>query len=290
MRVTRTYLLAVSGLLFVALSASAVNRSVKPADYSAIEKRNPFGLVDPPKPEPIVIPVEPVEKEPPPNVELTGMFHDSIRNKTYALFLLQIKGETKKRSYMLSEGEGQGGLKVEEIDRNSNNVKINLEGLQSTITFNKPKVSAVTAKGVPPAPNSRTLKRQTGRSRPNRNLSATALQTREFNTTGRKGTFSGSRGSRTAVAGGMSMPSASTAQQPVRSNNSLRAIPTREMRTVNFTPQEQAVLIEAQRAKIDYQRQVNPGGQPAMPPLPPTALSTPDTLRRITVPSVPQRE
>lgn len=289
--------LGMCGLLVGLSPMSAVNRTVKPADYAAIEKRNPFGLVDPPKPEPISIPPEPVEEEPPPNVELTGMFHDSLKRKTYALFLVQVQGEQKKRSYMLSEGENQDGLKVEKINRNDSNVKINLKGMSSTITYNKPKAVAV-AKGSPlPRPNVRSAGgRTTSRGLPNPTLPSNAAQqlqppqqpgVRQYQTSGRQGTFSGSGRSMNAVAGGMPPSMDQTSQAAAPSGGALRPIPTRQLRAQpQLSVQEQEVLIEAQRAANDLRRQQNPTGLPPMPPLPPTSITTPETLQRITVPPV----
>lgn len=285
MRIARTFLVAVAGLTVAVLPVDGVNRSVKPSDYSAIEKRNPFGLVDRPKPQVIVPKVEPVEVEPPPNVELTGMFHDSLKNKTYALFLVQPKGETKKRSYMLSVGENQDGLKVEEIDRKSSNVKINLKGLQSTITYSEKKVATAPKTPLPQRPGSRAKPRQISRRPPS---SRQGLQTlsqpgaRQSSISGKQGTFSGSGRSANVVAGGMS-PSGG------QGGAGLRSIPTRQMRTQQpMSRQEQEVLIEAQREVNKIQQQQSPGAVSIMPPLPPTRYTTPEDRQRIVVPAVPR--
>lgn len=280
MRTARTCLLVVVGVTLATLPLLAVNRVVKPTDYSAIEKRNPFGLVDPPKPQVIVAPVEPVAKEPPPNVELTGMFHDSVRKKTYALFMVEVKGESKKRSYMLSEGENQEGLKVLEIDRESSNVKIALKGQESTITFSKPKAAETPNRRVPPRPSARAAAVGQGQPVPSP-VRVDTPNIQQFSTSGRNGTFSGSGRSVSAVAGGM------TTLQPDSSNGSLRAMPTRQMRTQQpMTRQEQEIIIEAQRKVNEIKRQQNPGGTPSMemPPLPPTSLTTPEDFQRIVVP------
>ncbi|GEM_PF-2262074 len=267
-----------AGLVLVALPLSAVNRVVKPADYAAIEKRNPFGLVDPPKPQVIVASVDPVAKEPPPNVELTGMYHDSIKNKTYALFSVEVKGEPKKRAYMLSEGENQDGLRVEEIDRKTSNVKINLKGEPSTITFSKPKTAAMPNPRVPPGVNAAAARRPQYRQQPDQGPNDQP-NIQQFSSSGRKGNFTGTSRSSTAVAGGMSPV------QPEASTSSLRAIPTRQMRTEQpMTRQEQEIIIEAQRARNQLIQSKNPGGGPPMPPLPPTSLTTPEDYRRIVVP------
>ncbi len=283
MRITRTCLLVVTGCTLAALPLAAVNRVVKPTDYYAIEKRNPFGLVDPPKPQVIVAPVEPVAKEPPPNVELTGMYHDSVRKKTYALFMVDVKGESKKRSYMLSEGENQEGLKVVEIDRESSNVKISMRGQESTITFSKPKAAEVPNRRVPPGPGAVVAGRRQVQPVPSPGR-VDVPDVQQFRTGGRTGTFSGSGRSGSAVAGGMSPV------QPDNISGSLRSIPTRQMRTQQqpMTRQEQEIIIEAQRKVNEIQRQQNPGGAPPMPPLPPTSMTTPEDFQRIVVPpSIP---
>jgi len=285
MQITRTVSLMVVGVVLAALPAAAVNRVVKPTDYAAIEKRNPFGLVDPPKPQVIVTPVEPVQKEPPPNVELTGMFHDSVRNKTYALFLVQVKGEQKKRSYMLSEGENQDGLKVERIDRKSSNVKINLKGEPSTITYNEPKAAAVANSRLPTLPNGKRAIRSPGHSLP----PGVQSGKRQLSAGGGARTFSGTGRSVNAVGGGMNVSGAAGTVQPNTGSASLRAMPTRQLRTPQpMNREEQEIIIEAQRARNQLLQQQNPGGAPPMPPLPPTRLTTPADYQRIVVPpSVP---
>lgn len=115
-------------------SASANTASDSP--YGAIVERNIFDLKDPPPPPSAA----PETNAPPPNVTLTGIM--SILGKKQALFLVQKvavagKPADSPESYIMTEGQRQGGLEVLEIfnDKKDPKVKIKNDGVVSTLTF-----------------------------------------------------------------------------------------------------------------------------------------------------------
>lgn len=279
MRSSRPVLVLTVGLLFSSGPLWAVSNSgVKAADYKVIIDRNPFGLVDPPPIKPVEPPKIIVETVPPPEVELTGMFRDSRKSRTYALFLVQEKGKPEKKSYMLAEGERQEGLQVISIDDKEAKVKIAVQGVESTITFSEKKTPAMPA-GRMPTPGAPTTTVNNLQQVPVPQVQPGGVQ--QFNTSRQGGQFSRSAGGVTAVAGGM-QPSA----QPGADNN-LQAIPTRPVRGQSMTRQEQEVIIELNREILKQQRQQNPNQAPVMPPLPPTSLTLPEDYQRIVVPPSP---
>jgi hypothetical protein len=88
------------------------------------------------------------------NVTLTGI--TSIFGKTRALFLVQEpavpgKPPSTPESYMLTEGERRGILKVLEINEKDGKVKIENDGVASTVTFPKPTPASGPAPGGGPA-------------------------------------------------------------------------------------------------------------------------------------------
>lgn len=127
--------------------------------YNAIWLRNVFDLKPPPeKPTNTVPDVAPT---PPPNVHLTGI--TTILGTSQAFFVVQPQPEPGKppaapRSYMLKEKERRDMLEVLEIHPKERTVKIKVEDLVSTITFetNKPSGGApgspvnVGRPGMPP--------------------------------------------------------------------------------------------------------------------------------------------
>ncbi|HAV65617.1 MAG TPA: hypothetical protein DCY13_24985 [Verrucomicrobiales bacterium] len=274
MKTTVQPVLVCLGLGLLVSSALAVNRTVKPEDYAVISQRNPFGLVDPP---PVIVPKEPekkVEVEPPPNVELTGIFHNALKDKTYALFLVQEKGKAEKRSFMWSINEGDDGIKVVAIDQEEARVKLNVRGQESTITFAAPKQSPVAA-GVPPVPNAPAPNRPT--IQPN---AQTGIQ--QFGTEARTG-LRGGRSTVSAVGGALPVQTPGAAP-----GNSLQAIPMRSLRAAPQAPtqadapqlsvREQEALIEINRAALQVT-----GQSQFFPPPPPTSLTTPQDLKMILV-------
>jgi len=124
--------------------------------YSSIWLRNVFDL----KPAPPATAIDTKPPGPPPNVKLQGI--TTILGGKRAIFSVQEPGgpgkpPAKEESYMLSEGQRQGILEVLEINPKGRTVKIKVDELISTITFETNKASgglgpANMAGGVPRVP------------------------------------------------------------------------------------------------------------------------------------------
>ena len=275
-------------LLVLPAPLSAVTPGAKTTEYAVIADRNPFGLVDPPPP---VKPEDPSKKaaelEPPPNVELTGFFRDSRRGKTFALFLVEgkEKGAATKKSFMWAANEGDDGLKVLTIDEKEEKVKLSVRGVESTITFSKPKA---VAPGLPGAG-------MPGRGAPGQpavpamgNLGRDAGGVRTAENAPQGGSFGRSGSNKLAVGGGrpVQLPTAQMNQA-----GGLQSIPPRTLRVPGnanqpsanqaqpeLTPREQEVLIEVNRAVLQQKNEEH-----LFPPLPPTSLTTETDRARIIV-------
>jgi len=284
MILTKKALWLSAAVLTASPAAPGVTPPARMTEYSVIIDRNPFGLVDPPPPTPAVEPpVKKVEADPPPNVDLTGFFRNARRGKTVALFLVENKegGTAKKQSYMWAEGEGDNGMKVLAINEAEETVRLSVRGVESTITFSKPKPAAAPAGlQIPGRPNTRTPVIPTAGNPTFNPAPNTAPQ--QFESSGRT-RFGRTTTSSSAVGGAV------PTQVPGDSANLLQGIPPRNMRAVGnsgqtrmeaLTPREQAVLIEVNREVLKQSGQLN-----IMPPLPPTSLTTPEDRARITVPA-----
>jgi hypothetical protein len=269
--------------LMVAGAALAVPPSQKATEYSVITTRNPFGLVEPPPP-PVQV-VEPPKKEvaPPPNVELTGLFHSTRRNKLVAFFLVEkAKGE-KKQSYSWGVGEGDDGMKVLAINSAERTVRLAVNNVETTITFNEKPVAP--ALPVPP----------TGAGAPGRarvapgvnNVIPTASATPQQYESTRRGGMGRPTSTMSAIGGGLPSQQAQS--------SALQSVPTRQLRipgnttqlggqpnVQQLTPVEQEILIEVNREVLKANGQTQ-----FFPPLPPTSMTTPDDLSIILAPPSP---
>lgn len=270
------------GALVFTLACPAVTPPEKAAQYSVIGNRNPFGLVDPP---PLVVKVDEAPKkevDPPPNVELTGLFHNSRKGKTVAMFLVEKKKGEKKESFMWSVGEGGEGMKVLAINESEKTVRLAVRNVESTITFSEKKAPAPAAApaGGPRVPGQPV--------RNPRTAAAAAPDVQQIESTRRAG-LGRSASSMSAVGG--ALPTRSNATQA----NTLTPVSPRTLRVPGttipdgaqqqvpaLTPQEQEVLIEVNREVLRQTGQIN-----IMPPLPPTSLTTPEDRAQIIAPPSP---
>ncbi len=280
--------MVVSGLgaLLFTLTAPAVTPPEKAAEYAVIGNRNPFGLVDPPPPPVKVEEVVKKEAEPPPNVELTGLFHNSRKGKTVAMFLVEKKKGDKKESFMWSVGEGDEGMKVLAINEVEKTVRLKVQNLESTITFSEKKAAAPVAA---PAVGGPRVPGQPGQ--PTRNPRTAAMtepEVQQIESMRRAGL---GRSASTMSAVGGALPTRSAAAQA----NALTPVSPRTLRVPGattsqgnqpdvqtLTPREQEVLIEVNREVLRQTGQIN-----IMPPLPPTSLTTPEDRAVIIAPPSP---
>jgi hypothetical protein len=111
--------------------------------YSAIWLRNVFDLKPPPP-----TTTTPAQTTAPSNVQLTGI--TTMLGTKRVLISVTAGKAGKPESYMMREGERQGGLEILEINPKAGTVKINLDGLESTITFSTNAAPAGAAGGPPP--------------------------------------------------------------------------------------------------------------------------------------------
>ena len=263
--------------------------------YGPIIDRNPFGLKPPPAP---VVETNQEPATPPPNVKLTG-----ISNLFAKRALLEITeqqapsrpgqppapGGTVNRP-ILAEGEAMHGVEVVAIDLEKSRVRILVGGTESELTFELPKPSGPVP-GAPPVPG-----------RPgqpmasmNPNVPAAAAQPTVITpgnaqSTGGGGvTLYGGGGTTAAANSGVTtLGGATQVPSPLGTENGLRTIPSRTIRTPNNpNPDQQQMDAAQQQALMDlqnqaqqnpptYNRRTRQGLQIPQPPMPPNPQQQPN--------------
>jgi hypothetical protein len=112
--------------------------------YGAITLRNVFDL----RPTPIIAPAEPA-KEPPPNVDLIGL--TTILKYPQAVFAIHEKGKPAPVTFIMKEGERQGSLEVVKIDMPSKTARVKIDDRAAELELVEPKgPSAPTSAGIAP--------------------------------------------------------------------------------------------------------------------------------------------
>jgi hypothetical protein len=276
----------------VALSAAIQWAGAEPKSnpYGPIIDRNPFGLKPPPAP---VVETNQEPATPPPNVKLTG-----ISNLFAKRALLEITeqqapvrpgqppppGGTVNRP-ILAEGEALYGVEVVAIDLEKSKVRILVGGTESELTFEVPKPSAGAVPGGPAVPG-----------RPgqpmasiNPNVPAAAAQPTVITPGNAQSTGGGGvtlyGGGATTAAGNpgvTTLGGATAVPSPLGTENGLRTIPSRTIRTPNnpnpdqpIDPAQQQIINEANRLQQQqqntptYDRRTRQGLQIPQPPSPP---------------------
>ena len=293
----RTCISAVISAVTLSAAIQWAGAEPKANPYGPIIDRNPFGLKPPPAP---VVETNQEPTTPPPNVKLTG-----ISNLFAKRALLEITeqqaparpgqppppGGTVNRP-ILGEGEALHGVEVVAIDLEKNKVRILVGGTESELTFEVPKPSGGPAPGVPPGPG-----------RPgqpmasmNPNVPAAAAQPTVITpgnaqSTGGGGVtlYGGGANATAANSGVTTLGGAATVPSPLGTENGLRTIPSRTIRTPNnpnpdqqqqIDPAQQQILMEANRLQQQQQntptynnRRTRQGLQIPQPPMPPTDLT-----------------
>ena len=296
----RTCISAVISALALSAAIQWAGAEPKANPYGPIIDRNPFGLKPPPPP---VVETNQEPATPPPNVKLTG-----ISNLFAKRALLEITeqqapvrpgqppapGGTVNRP-ILGEGEALYGVEVVAIDLEKNKVRILVGGTESELTFEPPKPSGPAPGGAPPPPG-----------RPgqpmasmNPNVPAAAAQPTIITPGNAQSTGGGGvtiyGGGTTATPGNSGVTTlggaAAAVPSPLGTENGLRTIPSRTIRTPNnpnpdqpVDPVQQQILMEANRLQQQQQQQQNPptyrsrtrqGLQIPQPPSPPTDPTQP---------------
>jgi hypothetical protein len=269
--------LLMTGCLVAALTAGA-------NPYSVIGDRNIFGLTDPPVAAP-----PPVEEEPKilPGVRITGI--TTLMGIERALVKLSIPADPKTKtpaseeSYILvAGGPAQGGVEVLEIQDDPDpaevKIKVRQGGEESWLSLEKDKVAA--ARAPAPAPTAKTV--AAANASPAQKLAmqrAAATRARAGGVTRPTGTSQPGGMPSSLATGGLPNRNVRTAQGGVPGtpgygtgvSATQRPNRSRVSRDYGLTPEEQVILIEANRETTILETTLG-----AMPPLPPTPLTPPD--------------
>jgi hypothetical protein len=224
------------GLTAAALLGQAARADVAVASdypYAGIAERNVFALLPPPKPEEINL--KPVE--PPPKITANGIM--SIFGQLQALFKVAVPAKAgppglpgqpaqagqpaHDQSYMLSEGQSQDDIEVVKIDEAAASITFKNHGVEQVIPLT-PTQGAGGASGPGPISGGRNPFAPAG-------VSA------------RRGGFGGGVG-----ASGVNIPA------PMPTPGAKSAVSAADIvaqETAGLTAEEQAILIEAERARLD---------------------------------------
>ena len=280
----------------VALIQGLSFAAVEDNPYHSIVDRNVFDLKPPPPPPPVE---QPKPVTPPSTVRLTGI--TTILGPKLALFMVKSQeppaagkpaGPPKEKSVMLKEGAREGDLEVVEINVKENTVKIKIDGVESTVTFEKNPLAGAgppgggmpggAPAGVPgggPHGGFPGAPQNGGPARMPNFIPAPQAPGRNFGGANYGAPNAGGGANYGAASYGGATPSAAYAGgvDPNAAANSLNtalnAIPDRQLRTPQAPPQpvdnldaaQKMLLLEANRAMQANQNNPNP------PPLPPPA-------------------
>lgn len=221
--------------------------------YAPIVTRNVFNLNPPAPPD--------TNTEPTVSAKIIPNGIMSIFGKSQVLFKVTGLPGKKEESYALSEGERQDDIEVEHIDVENSMVTFNNHGVTQDIPLAEPKSSGSSASsGNHPGTSLNNGGENNGNGNENGNGNIIRFGRRGGNSFGDRGG---------------SNPGGATAGNNGASN--LRSIPTRTYQPAEampkMTPEEQVILMEAQRAK--YEQQNNPLAN-LIPPTPLTKYNTSD--------------
>jgi hypothetical protein len=254
-------LLAVSGLpLFAAAEAAA---PAEPADqpYATIVERNVFGLV----PIPTNPPVDPNAATPPPKITPNGIM--TVFGRLQVLFKVAVPAKgaqpAKEDSKVMCEGDREDDIEVQKIDEAKAIITFNNHGVIQQLPL-----SATGSSGGPPPPGPGTA------SFVPPGMNPAIAGGGPMGALGMAGRFGRNRPQPSAAAVPPPPSDASAGQQPFSTEG---MTPTTggyvnqrgifQPAAPQMTPEEQTLLIEAQRMK--YQQE----GNPIANILPPTAIT-----------------
>jgi hypothetical protein len=267
----------VCALILSASSNALLANTATP--YQSIVDRNIFGLKPPPPP----TAAAEAPRTPLPPITLNGI--TTLQGIKRAFLSMQAPAKppepAKPQSFMLSEGERDGDIEMIEIDVKGGSVKINAFGTITNVPF--PKITASSpapgaagmpgsagAKGIPaPPPNPFAPSGFQQRAIPSRTLRMPGVPNANGAAANAQGMqpggsqYPGSQVNGATLNGGVQ---ASTAGLP--DNH-----PDVVARQPKLSTEEDAIITEGLRQKY-------PNG----PPLPPTALTSPEDLQKIMAP------
>ena len=250
-------LVGVLGSVALAAGANALpNTAATP--YQSFVERNVFGLKPPPPPaKPPEVPVNV------PKITLTGI--TTILGSKQAMMLVPVPAKppvpAKEESYILKEGQRDGDIEVLAIDEKAGTVKVKNHGAVQTLDFENNGAKLPTATPLPAVATPNPMIGQAA----NRAIPTPVGFT--FNSALRSGAnvTSAGQGAQPGNASGASASVNAAATQP----------------RVTMTPDQQAVIIEAQRAEMIER------GDPTAKIMPPTEF-TKDVIDNTPPPVMPQ--
>ena len=261
--------LAIAGVFVCAARADDVApTTTAPADtnqisgqpYATIVARNIFGLV------PIPPPVDPAANQPPPDPppKITANGIMTIFGQLQALFKVTIPAkpgeQAKESSYMLSEGQRQDDIEVEKIDEKAATITFNNHGTEQEIPLVVGQATSsdapAAAPGMAPPQNPFAPRLPRFAPRPPGFPGGSPFGGgAQMAPPGQNNNFQPNNNNNSPVYGGGATPSSASSQQPAS----------------NLTMEEQAILIETERARL--QSMANPEYDPNL--LPPTQHTPP---------------
>jgi hypothetical protein len=144
---------ALVALLAGSVAASAQETTEAARPYNRISTRNVFGSKPPPPPAPVEAPPEPPKERP--DFFLSGFTRKGGQAKAFISY--QIKGKPMEFPEPLLIGVEVDGIKLLEVDESTESVRIEYNGEELTLDFDKNGVKAVAAPsgavpGLPGAP------------------------------------------------------------------------------------------------------------------------------------------
>ena len=225
-------------LVLGALCAVSARADVAPNPYTPIVTRNVFGLV----PIPTNAPVDTTPEAPPPKITPNGIM--TLFGKLQVLF--KVAGVThagqppKDESYVLSEGDRQDDIEVQMIDEKAAMITFNNHGVVQKLALVAGTASAGSA--APAASNF-----------PRPGLPAPGMAP---GAGGNTPIGFGGRFGRTRTLPGASSPAPSSPSLGGASENGGDAANNNQSATTGMTPEQQVILIEAQRQQ--YIQENNP--------------------------------
>jgi hypothetical protein len=277
----RLCLAGAAGIVWLLVAAAAWA-----SPYSAISERNVFGLKDPPPATPTNPEPEP---EPPPNVKITGI--TTIMGVQRALVKVQAPAKppapAKDESYiMVAGGPAQGGVEVLEIQDSADlkdvKVKIRQAGKESWLNLEKDAPKAAAAAAPPGANPAQVAAAQ---------AAAQKLAAARAAAGGVPPPVIPTRPVRTAQPGVPGVPGANPGLATTTMPRT-RVFQAREQ-VGNMTPEEQIILIEANRLNTIQEQAEGlvpppPATELTPPELDPTVPAEQDPMNQAPIPGLPQ--
>jgi len=255
-------------------AAPAVDNS---QPYATIVARNIFGLVPVPPPPP---PAEPLA-DPPPKITANGIM--TVFGDLQALFKVSEPGKggqpAKDQSYMLSEGQRQDDIEVIKIDVKAATITFNNHGTQQEIPLETAKdsgpsggISTPGAAGPPPGGGGFNPAIPRFRARPGMPPGGLPPVGNPFQPSGNNpglnnlGNNDAANGNNSAAVPGFGATGTANPGVP-------DVVQQAQENTAGLTPEQQAILIETERASLLSQQ--DQGQTPSVSPslIPPTRLN-----------------